>query len=281
MSKSTLYRFELSWYYYRNPIVGENIVLAVTDEGPVLNCFIDRGLVTVPLNNEIDHLCELIEHSPLRNENGKSYHRLNIEDGAAWSVSIETDEVQIECNGNNFYPFAVKGFWEVLHKMFSIPWSVIRREYRATKIPQEEEDRYVYVELDGDKHKPSDFYAPEEGQDGVDRWTSNGYGINMKFKTDIAQRSDPMLTLEEAITIAKEHYRLVDSYEETADAYVFGAHKPENMMLGPVPPVVLKETGDVIRWHEWYFESDEFDTTIISPWKFFDGTPVPEEDDEE
>ena len=65
MSKSTLYRFELNWYYYRNPIVGENIVLAVTDEGPVLNCFIDRRLVTVPLNNEIDHLCELIEHSPL------------------------------------------------------------------------------------------------------------------------------------------------------------------------------------------------------------------------
>lgn len=89
-----------------------------------------------------------------------------------------------------------------------------------------------------------------------------------------------MLTLEQAIVIAKEYYRLVDSYEETADAYVFGVHKMENMMIGPRPPVVLKETGDVVRTHEMYFESDEFDTTTIQPWCFFDGTPVPKEEDE-
>ena len=278
---STLYRFELNWYYARNPIVGEEIVLAVTDEGPVLNCFIDRDLVTVSLNNEIGNLCEIIDHSPLRNENGKSYHRLNVNDGAEWSVYIETDEVQIQCDGNNFYPFALKGFWEILHDMFQIPWSTIRKEYRAMKLPMEDEDRYVYVELDGVKHKPSDFHAPAEGPDGIDRWTSNGYGINMKYRTEMSQRSDSMLTLEQAIVIAKEYYYLVDSYEETADAYVFGAHKMENMLIGPRPPVVLKETGDVVRTHEMYFESDEFDTTIIQPWCFFDGTPVPEEEDEE
>ena len=87
-----------------------------------------------------------------------------------------------------------------------------------------------------------------------------------------------MLTFEEAKAIAVQYYDCVDSFEETADAYVFGAFKPENMLIGPTPPIVLKETGEVV-WHEEYYDSDEYDKTVIRPWQFFDGTPVPEDED--
>ncbi len=177
MSNNTLYRFDLSWHYFRNPKMGESISLAVTDDGPVLECHIDGQIFEVPLKGKVDHFCELLEHSILRYLDGKTYTNHCVLDGSFWRFEIQTSDVHYVSEGKNYYPWEYREFMDLLHDYFKLPWSKIHKEFTAKKLTEEEEKECVRVEMDGKEYPIDHFLAPEEGPDGIDRWTSNGEGI--------------------------------------------------------------------------------------------------------
>lgn len=249
MSNRTLYRFELSWHYARNPRVGERITLAVTEDGPILSCTIDDKFYDLPLNGKVDHFSELLEHSILRYLDGKTYKNHCVLDGANWRLNIQTGDVHIVSSGLNYYPWEFRESMNLFHDYFKLPWSRIHKEFRTMAHYETKDRDCIRVEMDGEEYTLDHFLAPEEGPDGIDRWTSNGMQKHKMTPAPGAKKppekeQPTRLTFEEAKAIAVDRKPNVDTYTECENGYIFGSTEDAGL-IGPSPIIVMKDTGEV------------------------------------
>ena len=65
-----------------------------------------------------------------------------------------------------------------------------------------------------------------------------------------------MITLQEAITIAKNWNADIDTYQEYKDAYEFYVDDGEEYAGGSRACVIEKESGNVLRWDAYFMDLD-------------------------
>lgn len=63
-----------------------------------------------------------------------------------------------------------------------------------------------------------------------------------------------MITLQEAVNIARKWNKDVDTCQEYKDAYEFYIDDGKIFAGGNHGCVVEKETGNVLRWHEYFMD---------------------------
>lgn len=86
---------------------------------------------------------------------------------------------------------------------------------------------------------------PSNTQPSTPEQADEQTGVGGEIRKSAITEENHMITLEEAIEIAREYRPNIDNGYENKKAYIFSSHEDEGKM-GSQPVVVLKETGEVM-----------------------------------